>query len=530
MTSTESTPGRRTSRRFATLTALPVCALMLSGWLGIAAIGNAQPAYDIVLSGGRVMDPESGLDAVRNVGIREGRIATISEDALAGEVTVDVTGQVVAPGFINVHSHAWTPLGQDFEVRDGVTTALELEGGSFPAASFGTHAPIAIAGKSRLNFGASVSHAYARAAVLEGADAPSGADEQVARALQGDGSFDMETPAFRAALGDAQVEQLEALLRQELAEGVGLGIGMLLDYMSEAVSEQEMRRVFEVAGDMGAPVFIHIRRGVAGDPAGLIEVIEHAQATGAPVHICHLQASAMGGVGEFLRLIREARAGGVAITTESFPYNAGSTSNTAAVFNRDWQKIFAITYEDVEIAATGERFTEESWEYYRKNAPGTGVIHHYNKEEWTSVATNALDVIVASDGVPALSLDSKVAPWGVGTNGRMLGRYVREKQSLSLMDALRKMTLLPAEMLSDYNPVFERKGRLQVGMDADVTVFDPQRVIDRSTFQAPYQASEGISHVIVGGQFAVRSGSLLEDAFPGSRVQQNTAPGAAVSD
>ena len=137
---------------------------------------------------------------------------------------------------------------------------------------------------------------------------------------------------------------------------------------------------------------------------------------------------------------------------------------------------------------------------------------------------------MASDGVPALSLDSKVAPWGVGTNARMLGRYVREKQSLSLMDALRKMTLLPAEMLSDYNPGFERKGRLQVGMDADVTVFDPQRVIDRSTFREPYQASEGISHVIVGGQFAVRSGALSKDAFPGSRVQQNAASGAPVSD
>ena len=269
--------------------------------------------------------------------------------------------------------------------------------------------------------------------------------------------------------------------------------------------------------------YIHIRRGIAGDSAGLVEVIDLARATGARVHICHLQASAMGGIAEFLRLIREARADGVAITTESFPYNAGSTSNTAAVFNRDWQKIFAITYEDVEIAATGERFTEESWNEYRKNAPGTGVIHHYNREAWTAVATNAPDVIVAADGLPVISLDRKVAPFGIGTNARILGRYVREKQSLSLMDALRKMTLLPAQMLASYSPSFALKGRLQEGMDADITVFDPERVIDQATFSEPYQQSEGIVHVLVGGRFAVRDDELVENAYPGERVTRHPA-------
>jgi imidazolonepropionase-like amidohydrolase len=477
--------------------------------------------FDLVLMGGRVIDPETGLDAVRNVGLRDGRISAVSGEDLEGVEEVDVTGLIVAPGFINVHSHGWTPLAQNFEVADGVTTALELEAGTFPASSLGTFEPVAIAGRSRLNFGASVGHAFARGAVLEGDDAVSGFDDQLARALSGSGSIDMERPAFRQALDSGQVDQLEVLLRRELGAGTGLGIGMLLDYMSEAVSEQEMHRVFEVAGDTGAPIFIHIRRGVAGDPAGLIEVIDLAKATGAQVHICHVQASAMGGIAEFLRLIGEARDEGVRISTESFPYNAGSTSNTAAVFNRDWRRIFAISYEDVEIAATGERFTRESWDRYRETAPGTGVIHHYNREAWTSIATNAPDVLVAADGVPVVSLESNVAPFGIGTNARILGRYVREKQSLSMVDALRKMTLLPAQMLGTYNPAFDRKGRVQVGMDADITVFDPQRVMDRATYRAPYQQSAGIPHVIVGGEFVVRDGKLLQNAFPGKRVARS---------
>jgi hypothetical protein len=206
--------------------------------------------------------------------------------------------------------------------------------------------------------------------------------------------------------------------------------------MSEVVDDAEMRAVFELAADRKAPIIVHIRRGVAGDPAGLQEIIEYAQESAAAVHICHVQANAMSNIEEFLRLIREARDEGTKITTESFPYNGASTSNTAAVFNRDWQTIFDITYEDVEWAATGERFTEEMWHEYREKYPGGTIIHHYNKEEWTSVATNAPDVIVAADGFPIFTLEQKVAPFGIGTNSRVLGRYVREKGSLSLQDAI----------------------------------------------------------------------------------------------
>lgn len=473
--------------------------------------------YDLVLNGGRVIDPETGLDAIRNVGIVGASVAAISTAPMQGSTTIDASGLVVSPGFINVHSHSWTPLGQEFELRDGVTTALELEAGAYPITKFGTHVPIAIDSHARINFGASVGHAWIRSTILEADEALSGADEMVSRAIAEGGAGDMERPAFRQPLSPSQREELRTHLETGLDEG-GLGIGMLLDYMSEVVDDAELRVVFELAADRQAPIIVHIRRGIAGDPAGLQEIIQYAKASGAPVHICHVQANAMGNIVEFLRLIREARAEGVKITTESFPYNSASTSNTAAVFNRDWQTIFDITYEDVEWAATGERFNEEMWHEYRDKYPGGPVIHHYNKEEWTSVATEAPDVIVAADGFPIFTLEQKVAPFGIGTNSRVLGRYVREKGSLSLADAIAKMTYLPAKMLQDYSPSMAMKGRIKVGADADITVFDPATVIDNATNSEPYQASSGIVHVLVGGQLAVRDGALLQDVYAGRRV------------
>lgn len=154
--------------------------------------------YDLVLNGGRVIDPETGLDAVRNVGITGRSIAAISEEPMQGTTTIDSSGLIVSPGFINVHSHSWTPLGQEFELRDGVTTALELEAGAYPVTKFGTHAPIAVAGNARINFGASVGHAWARSAILEADDSLSGADHMVASAISDGGAGDMERPAFRA--------------------------------------------------------------------------------------------------------------------------------------------------------------------------------------------------------------------------------------------------------------------------------------------------------------------------------------------
>ncbi len=491
--------------------------LLLSALVACAAPLPGPPAPDLVIRGARVIDPESGLDAVRDVAIEGGRIVAISAESLAGRQVLDAPGLILAAGFIDLHSHAQTPLGQRMQVLDGVTTALELESGTYPVTELGIHPPLDFASHSPIHFGASTGHAWLRGQILEGEDAASGIDDLYAAVLREGAAAGLDGPAFTESLSAEQLSLLRTGLNRGLDEG-GLGIGLLLDYMSEAVSGAELRTVFEVAAERNAPIFVHVRRGVAGDPAGLIEVIELARETGAPVHICHVQANAMRAIDDFLARIRNARAEGVRISTESFPYNAGSTSISAAVFSRDWQTIFDITYSDVEWAETGERFDEATWNRYREEYPGGAVIHHYNREAWTRVASLAPDVIVASDGLPVLSLQVKVPPWGIGTFSRILSRYVREEKSLSLADAIAKMTLLPARVLEAWAPAFQYKGRIQVGADADLVLFDLESIQDHATFADPYQPSTGIEYVMVAGEWVVRDGEIVSDAAPGRRI------------
>jgi N-acyl-D-aspartate/D-glutamate deacylase len=471
-----------------------------------------------VLSGGRVIDPETGLDAVRDVGVKDGRIAAISESPLQANVRIDVSSLVVAPGFIDLHTHSPTPLGQHYQVLDGVTTALELEAGAYPVREYGSlirEAPL-------MHYGSSVGYGSVRLELKMGIRQPhliTGTPTPIGwlgywTVLRSFFTTPDEVLVEKASAEER--EQAREMLRRGLDEG-GIGIGLPLDYISEAVDADEARMIFEVAGERKVPLFIHLRRGVNGDPSGLREALRLAGETGAPLHICHIQHNAMRNTELFLREIREARAAGVDVTTELLPYNAGSALISSAVFSRDWRAVFDIDYEDVEWAATGQRFDEAMWNEYREKHPQGQVIHHYVKEEWTRRALVEPGVIVVSDLLPMMSEESKVAPHN-GAFTKILGRYVREQGALELRTAIEKMTLLPARRLEKAVPAFERKGRLQVGADADITIFDPATVLDRATYADPYQAADGMVHVIVAGELVVRDGAIVEGAHPGQHI------------
>jgi N-acyl-D-aspartate/D-glutamate deacylase len=500
-------------RRIANLTAWVFVALAACAAVSGAAEGKR--GYDLVLRGGRVIDPETGLDGIRNVGVAGGRIAAISEQQLHGEVEIDATSLVVAPGFIDLHSHSPTPLGQFYQVMDGVTTALELEAGAFPVAEFGR----LLRERALINYGASAGYGSIRLEVKIGIRQPHLlTDPPKPIGLRGYWTAIRSlftTPAEvteEIATADER-GRLRAKLEEGLDQG-GIGIGLPLDYMSEGIDGEEARMVFEVAGGRQVPLFIHLRRGVDGDPSGLREALSLARETRAPLHVCHIQHNAMRNTGLFLEEIAEAQAEGFDVTTELLPYNAGSALISSAVFGRDWRTVFDIDYEDVEWAATGERFDEAMWNEYREKHPEGQVIHHYVDEAWTRRALVEPGVIVVSDLLPMIDEESKVAPHN-GAFAKVLGRYVREEQLLDLGTAVEKLTLLPARRLEAAAPVFRRKGRLQVGVDADITVFDPATVIDRATYADPYQTSAGIVHVIVNGVPVVRDGALLPGVHPG---------------
>jgi len=479
--------------------------LFLLTWIlgsGLAAAAD----YDLVIANGRVIDPETRLDASRHVGINGGTITTISTEPLRGRKTVDASGLVVAPGFIDVHSHTPSLLGQHMNLLDGVTTQLDLEAGAFPISFYGEH----YQGGAQLNYGASVGHFAIRTKVIEDVDQPYiFIGHQPAR-MGGDAWVQPASPQQIAVMRD--------LVNQGLDEG-GLGIGVLLDYMTTAISKDELRMLFEVAGERQVPIYVHVRRGYTGDPAGLIEVIELSKETKAPLFVCHITHNAMGRIGDWLAMIDRANANGANIATETLSYAAGGTGISADVFRRrDWQKIFDISYEDVQWVATGEWLTEETWNKYAEEQPTGMVNHHYVKEEWMVTAMQWPGMMVSTDALPALDLDVLANPNVAGTFSRVLGHYVRDTQLLTLHEALAKLSLLQARWMAQASPDFAKKGRLQQGADADIVIFDPATIAANATYGDPYQKPTGMLHVIVGGRQVVKDSIRIEGRYPGRKI------------
>ena len=475
--------------RFRTLIAISaaVVAALTSTFSGAAA-----QTYDLVLSGGRVMDPESGLDAVRHVGIRDGTIAAISESPLEGETVVDVTGLVVAPGFIDLHAHGQDLFSSRLQARDGVTTALELESGTGDVEEWYASRE----GKAAIHYGATASHGAARRLALGG-----------------------QREAVRLAADLEQVAVMESRLREELGRGA-LGLGFGIQYTPGARRE-EIHRMFELAADEGVTNFVHVRYAGLVEPGSSVEavheMIANAASTGAGVHIVHIGSSGLGQVPTLLSLIEGAQARGLDVTTEVYPYTAASTDIRAAIFDPGWRERLGGDYGDIEWDATGERLTEETFNERRET--GGRIIAHIIPQEMFELALAHPAVMVASDGVPFVN--GQGHPRGAGTFARVLGRYVREEGLLTLMDAIRKMTLMPAQRLDAYVPQMADKGRIRVGADADITVFDPATVIDNATFQAPTEPSSGIEHVLVAGTFVVRDAELIKTAFPGQAIRRD---------
>ena len=453
--------------------------------------------YDIVISGGRIIDPDSGMDSVGNVAISDGKIAEISLSELSAEETINAEGNVVCPGFIDLHCHPQDTEIFEVQAKDGVTTTLELEVGTGDISEFYSRWK----GNAAVNYGASIGHIPVRMKVM---DDP--------------GTFLPSGDAGRREATDREIQEMKTLIRKGLDLGA-LAVGFGLDY-TRGASRWEVIEMFKVAAEYGASCHVHLRGKGHKEPSNSIEALEEvlavAAVTGAPLHVVHLNSTGMRAVPQLLEMISGARERGLDVTTECYPYTAGMTKIESALFDEGWQDHYGIDYEQLMRPDTGEYLNSNSFAKYREE--GGWVIAFSTPEVSMSAAVQSPLTMIATDSIIE---NGKGHPRTAGSYTKVLGDYVRNKGELELSEAISKMTIMPARRLENRSPSFLKKGRVKVGADADLAVFNPDIVIDQSTYTDPTKPPIGMNHVIVNGIPVVANGQLEPGAYPGKGILGN---------
>ncbi|MBC8326934.1 MAG: amidohydrolase family protein [Verrucomicrobia subdivision 3 bacterium] len=461
-------------------------------FLAILTTTAAQP-FDTVIANGRVLDPATELDAIRHIGITAGTIKSISKTPLKGKTVINAKGLVVAPGFIDLHQHGQTAEDYPYKAMDGVTTALELEVGTADVDLWYQRRK----GKTPINFGVSIGHIPTRISVM------------------GDQPAFLPPANSRGAKQRATPEQL-ATIKKKIEHGLrrgALAVGFGLQYTPEA-TQWEALEIFRVAAKFNASCHVHMRsKGLATGLniyTAVHEVIALSAISGAPGHIVHIQSTGNLTTPALIEMIAAAQKRGLDVSCEVYPYTAGMTDIKSAIFDPGWRDRTKITYNNLQWVATGERLTKESFEKYRKQ--GGKVIVHANPESLVRKVVASPNTLIASDGFMG-------HPRNAGCFSRILGKYVRENNDLPLMLALKKCSLWPAQRLERCAPAFKKKGRLQIGADADIIIFDASKIIDNATFTDAAKHSSGIKYTLIHGVPVVKNGAFQKNVFPGKAAR-----------
>lgn len=250
----------------------------------------SQDLCDVLLVGGRVIDPETELDAVRAVGIRDGAIVHVGEEAVPAARVVDVGGLVVSPGFIDLHSHAQTINGLRLQALDGVTTSFELEGGALPVAD---HYAWAERTGRPINFGYSAGWVYARMSVLDGVTPARPQDDESARIAINTFERNQDGPRWRGAADAGEIQRIIDIVRAQLDDGA-VGIGMLAGY-APGHTAAELDALASLAAEVNQPLFVHSRSMAATDHGGSLDAVREltsaSERFGAHVHLCHMNST-----------------------------------------------------------------------------------------------------------------------------------------------------------------------------------------------------------------------------------------------
>ncbi|WP_199711844.1 amidohydrolase family protein [Alginatibacterium sediminis] len=505
--------------------------------MGLLASGSSAvyaSDYDVVILNGRVIDPETNFDAIANVGISGNTIQKITDKSITGTKTIDASNKVVAPGFIDIHAHGQNIGDYRMQAMQGVTTMLELESGVLPIEDW-----YATQGQKNLplNYGAAAGWTFARIATFTDTS-PQATTKyfQDAQSLT-DWKMNIADPT--------QQKNIMSLVEEGLEQG-GLGIGINAGY-APGHGQKEYFALAQLAAKHDVATFTHVRYASNTEPQSSFEAIKeliaNAAITGAQMHICHINSTSLKDIETIMPMVGQAIDNGVNITVGAYPWGAASTVVGAAMFSGEgWRERMGSSADNFQLGT--ERMSEEQLADYQSNSPGTFIVWHFLDEAnpkdlalLDASVTNP-NVLIESDEMFWMSMDDHghidnyegnqwplppklfSHPRSNGTFAKVLRSYVRERGILEMSEAIRKMSLMPAQTIENFVPQMKKKGRIQAGMDADIVVFNPDTIADVGTYQDPNHPAVGVSWVLVNGAITVNDGQLDPQVSAGQPIRR----------
>ncbi len=487
---------------------------------------QAQKSYDIVILYGRVMDPETGFDGFRNVGIKDGKIAIITTKGIGGKETIDARDHVVAPGFIDTHTHASDKYTIKMSMMDGVTTGMDLEFGALNIEAWYERE----AGKWPMNYGMTVSQELARMVIHDGLEINGPADAADAFPLRAKSAED-GVEGWSVTVSDLeQLNKITQILDENLRQGA-IGLGSTVGYAQTGISTYEMFEAQRAAARYGRLTAAHSRlHGSTKAPnesqMAFNELFTNAYLLDASLLLCHDNDYGWWENEEKLQMARDK---GLNMWSEYYPYDAGSSSIGSEQL-RQIDKMWGVKFIDIMYDPTQDKFlSKDEYQKIAKEDPGRMIIiYNPSRLEWMKHWIKVPHMVVGSDSMWQGDSDygwdddpAKFAghPRTSGAHTTVL-RQARE-EGVPLMFTLSQLSYWSAKHLGDAGLVqMTERGRMQEGMVADIVVFNPKTVKEGSSYKAGMNGLPpvGLPHVIVNGQFVKRDNKAT-DIFPGLPIR-----------
>lgn len=474
--------------KFTKIFSILAIALLVISNIPVIAKAENEKQYDLVIKGGTIYNPSTEHELQNYyIGINGSKIETITKEAISGKEEIDAEGLAISPGFIDLVSYDPNSVGIRLKVLDGVTSNLAMHGGTEDAA---TWYPNWERNGVLTNFGASSFVTRHRWPIVGQDINAEVTDEEDLKRLVND-------------------------VRKNIENGA-LGISFSMEYIPGV--KHELKPLLELANELNVPTFYHLRysdeeRGLDG----VQEVIDLGKETGAIIHIMHINST--GGtfvMDQALEMVRQAKEDGLDITTDFYPYDFWATYLGSARFLPGWQDRFKITYEDLQIGGTDIRITEDTFDHYRSQNVLVAALGSMPESELIMLLKEP-DTMIGSDTI--IEPHHNNHPRGAGAFSRVFGKYVREEQVLSMMDAVKKVSYFPAKRMESSAPAMKFKGRIEVGADADITIFNPDTIIDKATVKDPATPSEGVEYVIINGQIQKDPDGIVEGVAAGKPIR-----------